>query len=107
MWLNNTVQDRESLQTMKFCSQCGAVHPTDFVTCPRDQTTLSTADDLQPGMIIRDKYSVLEKIGAGGMAAVYRVRRAHFDDIYAFKLVSKSLANATQFVTRFRSDAVM
>src|SRR5947209_12376037 len=92
---------------MKFCQQCGSVYPTDFLTCPRDQMTLSQADDLAVGMTMRDKYTVVEKLGAGGMATVYKVRRVPFNDIYALKLVNKALAADPLFVKRFRGEAVM
>jgi len=92
---------------MKYCQQCGSVYPTDFLTCPRDQSALSAADDIAIGMTLRDKYNVVEKIGAGGMATVYKVRRVPFNDIYALKLVNKVLAADPQFVKRFRAEAVM
>ena len=92
---------------MKFCQQCGSTYPTDFLTCPRDQTALSQADDIAIGMTLRDKYIVIEKLGAGGMASVYKVRRVPFNDIYALKLVNKGLAADPQFVKRFRAEAVM
>jgi serine/threonine protein kinase/cell division septation protein DedD len=58
-------------------------------------------------MVIREKYKVAEKLGAGGMATVYKVQRVAFNDTFALKLVNKSLAADDQFVKRFRAEAVM
>src|SRR5215470_13340097 len=92
---------------MKYCQTCGSVYPTNFLTCPKDQSTLSSADDLRPGMVIREKYKIIEKLGAGGMAVVYKVQRVAFNDFFALKLVNKNLAEDEQFVRRFRAEAVM
>jgi hypothetical protein len=42
--------------------------------CPTDNTRLLVAHELQPGMIIRNKYQIIERIGIGGMGLVYRGR---------------------------------
>jgi len=66
---------------MKLCPQCGISYPNDFQVCPRDQTALQLASDLVPGMEIRNKWIILNKIGAGGMASVYRVQHRAFGTI--------------------------
>jgi len=72
---------------MKFCDTCHSTYPTDFTSCPKDQTTLRLATELMQGMIIRDKYEIVGKIGAGGMATVYRARHLVFNEPRAIKLV--------------------
>ena len=39
-------------------------------------------------MVIRDKYQILEQIGSGGMATVYKVRHLPFNEIRAIKLIN-------------------
>src|SRR5205823_10386788 len=55
-------------KTVRYCPSCHSVFPSEFRTCPKDQTDLLTASELQPGMVLRGKYEILGKLGAGGMA---------------------------------------
>ncbi len=92
---------------MKYCNQCHATYPTDFTTCPKDQSALVATAELLPGMVLRGKYEVLEKIGAGGMATVYRVRHIHLKEDVAIKVVSSTLAGDSAFLERFQTEAVV
>jgi serine/threonine protein kinase len=92
---------------VKYCNNCHSAYPDDFTICPRDQGALRQASDLVPGMIIRGKYEILEKIGTGGMAAVYRARHLAFGEVVAIKLVGPKLAHDADFLKRFRTEAVV
>jgi len=92
---------------MKYCDTCRSAYPNDFSTCPRDQAPLRATADLVPGMVVRGKYEVLEKIGAGGMAAVYKVRHLAFGEIRALKVVAAKLCDDEGFLKRFRTEAVV
>jgi len=92
---------------MKYCDTCRSAYPNDFNTCPRDQAPLRATADLVPGMVVRGKYEVLEKIGAGGMASVYRVRHLAFGEIRAMKVVAAKLCDDEGFLKRFRTEAVV
>ena len=92
---------------MKYCDNCHSAYPDDFTICPRDQGALRYASELLPGVIIRGKYEILEKIGTGGMASVYRARHLAFGEIVAIKLVGPKLAHDTDFLKRFRTEAVV
>jgi serine/threonine protein kinase len=83
------------------------VFPNEFRTCPKDQTGLLTASELQPGMVLRGKYEILGKLGAGGMAAVYRARHLAFGEVRAIKVVNNRLADDEDFLRRFRNEAVV
>ncbi|HZR30131.1 MAG TPA: serine/threonine-protein kinase, partial [Terriglobales bacterium] len=60
-----------------------------------------------PGMIIRDKYEVLDKVGIGGMAAVYKARHLTFNEIRAIKVVNNKLLNDPDFLKRFKNEAII
>jgi serine/threonine protein kinase len=92
---------------MKFCDTCHAMYPTDFSSCPKDQTPLRLTTELMAGMVIRDKYEIVEKIGAGGMATVYRAKHLVFNELRAIKVVSSRMMEDANFLKRFRNEAVI
>jgi serine/threonine protein kinase len=92
---------------LKYCDNCHSAYPDDFTICPRDQGSLRYASELVPGVVIRGKYEILEKVGTGGMATVYRARHLAFGEIVAIKLVGPKLAHDADFLKRFRTEAVV
>jgi serine/threonine-protein kinase len=92
---------------MKYCETCHSIYPNELDSCPKDKESLRQANDLMPGMIIRDKYEVLEKIGIGGMAAVYKSRHLTFNEIRAIKVVSSKLLGDQDFLKRFKNEAII
>ncbi len=83
------------------------VYPSDLAACPVDNSSLRSTSELIQGLIIRGKYEILEKIGSGGMASVYRARHMHFDEIRALKVARSFLAEDETFVRRLRAEAVI
>jgi serine/threonine protein kinase len=92
---------------MKYCSACHKTYPADYNVCPADQTALRSAHELQPGMIIRNKYEILDRIGVGGMGVVYRARHLTFNEICAIKIVTDQIAGDSNFLQRFQKEAVV
>src|SRR5205085_8577147 len=92
---------------MKYCVSCRKSYPTEYETCPKDDTRLQTVYDCQPGMVIRNKYEILERIGIGGMASVYRARHVTFNELCAIKVVGNDLARDPSFLRRFETEAVI
>src|SRR5207302_7826832 len=92
---------------MKFCDKCHSTYPTEFATCPKDQSKLRVVSELQRGMELRGKYRIEEKIGEGGMATVYRAAHLHFKEDLAIKVVSSALTANQDFLNRFKREAVI
>lgn len=57
-----------------------------------------------PGDTIRE-YKILEKIGGGGMATVYKARHTFINQIVAIKIMKLSLISDPQFCERFIREA--
>src|SRR5713101_6776659 len=92
---------------MKYCETCHSIYPNELDSCPKDRESLRQVSDLMPGMIIRDKYEVMEKIGIGGMAAVYKARHLTFNEIRALKVVNNKLLSDPDFLKRFKNEAII
>jgi serine/threonine protein kinase len=92
---------------MKYCPACHKTYPADYYVCPADQTGLQSAHELQPGMIIRNKYEILGRIGIGGMGVVYRGRHLTFNEVCAIKIVNDAIAGDANFLQRFQTEAVV
>ena len=92
---------------MKYCPTCQKTYPADYNVCPADQTGLQSAHELQPGMIIRNKYQILERIGVGGMGVVYKVRHLTFNEVCAIKIVNDVISGDANFLQRFQKEAVV
>jgi serine/threonine protein kinase len=92
---------------MKYCPACLKTYPSDYNVCPADQTGLQNSNELQPGMIIRNKYQILDRIGVGGMGVVYRGKHLTFNELCAIKIVNDAIAGDANFLQRFQTEAVV
>ena len=92
---------------MKYCTSCQASYPMDYTACPKDQTPLQLLTDLMPGLVLRGKYEILEKLGQGGMGAVYKARHLAFGELRAIKFVGSHLLADERALARFRAEAVV
>jgi eukaryotic-like serine/threonine-protein kinase len=92
---------------MKYCDKCRSSYPNEFNVCPIDNSALRVTSELIPGMTIRDKYLILDKVGEGGMGAVYRARHLAFNEIRALKVVHQSFAEDRAFIKRFKTEAIV
>ena len=66
---------------------------------------LEPQSDPRVGLILDSKYELVERLGEGGMGAVYRARRLHIGDEVAVKLLSHDVTRDEQAIERFRREA--
>ena len=92
---------------MKTCPSCNSTHPDEYLLCPRDGTRLVVRGAWAEGTLVRGKYRILNKVGQGGMGAVYKALHVVFDEIRALKVISPELAQDQLFVRRFRQEAIL
>lgn len=57
------------------------------------------------GTIIGDRYEILEKVGSGGMADVFRAKCHRLNRYVAIKILKQDYSEDIKFVTKFRGEA--
>ncbi|MGE0354439.1 MAG: protein kinase [Gemmatimonadales bacterium] len=85
------------------CTSCGLdFAPTTPVRAIMDA---EVTDEALVREALGDEYEILEELGRGGMAIVYRAREIHLEREVAIKVLPFSFAFDTEFVTRFEREA--
>ncbi|MGC4070043.1 MAG: serine/threonine-protein kinase [Polyangiaceae bacterium] len=91
------------------CSSCGASLPLDAKFCPFDGNDLvgvgRRARDSLVGLVIDERYEVLQLLGEGGMGCVYRVRHRVLGRLFALKALRAELARDLVTAERFVQEA--
>ncbi len=57
------------------------------------------------GMVIGDRYEILEKIGTGGMSDVYKAKCHKLNRFVAIKVLKQEFSENANFVSKFRVEA--
>jgi serine/threonine protein kinase len=99
------------------CPQCGKLVPPDAPgglcpacllrqALPSDSPSASAglAPDEQELSRLFPQFTILERIGSGGMGWVYRVRQRGLDRLAALKIMAPALATDPAFVERFTRE---
>ncbi len=60
---------------------------------------------IQPGMILGDRYEIIELIGTGGMADVYKGKDHKLNRYVAIKVLKAEYSSNKNFVSKFRVEA--
>src|SRR4026208_130835 len=100
-----------------FCSRCGSEITGKSKFCPSCGLDLMATTPvhaiatgaLQEMDLVREalasEYEIIEELGRGGMARVYRARDRHLEREVAIKVLPFSLAFDAEFVERFQREA--
>ncbi len=86
---------------MKLCPHCDTGYPDSQTICPTHGGVLSEIRDLRPGMLIRNTYRIVRKLGQGGMGAVYLAQHTLMNEPQALKFLSSELSRDEAFTDRF------
>ncbi|MCR5509444.1 MAG: serine/threonine protein kinase, partial [Lachnospiraceae bacterium] len=57
------------------------------------------------GMMLGDRYEILEKIGTGGMSDVYKAKDHKLNRFIAVKVLKQEFSENNNFVNKFRTEA--
>jgi eukaryotic-like serine/threonine-protein kinase len=60
---------------------------------------------LKPGMVISDRYEIIDKVGSGGMADVYKAKDQRLNRFVAIKVLKPEYSSDKSFVNKFRGEA--
>src|SRR6185436_14159709 len=95
---------------MKYCPVCDQNYPNDDLeVCEVDGATLRLKkegkQDLSIGKIIKGRYRVIQKLGEGGMGAVYLAEQVAVSRKVALKWLHSDFAGDEEFIRRFRQEA--
>src|SRR5256885_6859884 len=92
-------------ESFKFCKTCG----TDLTaTIPLDAAKTAPPELSEVDLVrqeLREEYEILEELGRGGMAIVFRAKESQLDREVAIKVLPFSLAFDKEFVERFQREA--
>jgi serine/threonine-protein kinase len=107
-------------EKMKRCSQCNYEYDDNMRFCPRDGQNLAEGavkpavpvvkNNVQPpdsliGRTLGGRYQLTEKLGQGGMGAVYKAQHIKMNRVTAIKVLTTELAGNSEFVNRFEREA--
>ncbi|MDE6434292.1 MAG: Stk1 family PASTA domain-containing Ser/Thr kinase [Lachnospiraceae bacterium] len=59
----------------------------------------------ESGMIIQNRYEIIERVGSGGMSVVYKAKCHVLNRYVAMKVLKPEFADDTSFVNKFRIEA--
>lgn len=96
---------------MKKCAKCKAVCFDGASFCPACGGDLSAAavvgasEDPYRGMVIAEKYLLLDRIGEGGMGVVYKAEQTILGKSVAVKILHPHMVNDANAVARFHAEA--
>ena len=97
----------ELQESARFCSGCGLSSSSFGIPSGRAHAQAGDGARLDPllNQVLDGKYSILERLGTGGMGIVYRAQRVHIGDEVAVKVLHKQLVADTDMLERFRREA--
>ncbi len=98
-----------SKKSIKICPQCGKTYGKQIQVCPDDNATLTLAPAPDPmiGRVLAERYKLVEKIGEGGMGAIYKAVHTKMDRVCAIKLLTSLSTDSEAAVERFKREARM
>jgi serine/threonine-protein kinase len=91
----------------KICPDCNVSYDDSHKICPKCKSNLLTLQGKDPltGRLIEDRFTILEKLGTGGMGSVYMAKQHSLDKNVALKILHRELAEDLQSIKRFLREA--
>jgi eukaryotic-like serine/threonine-protein kinase len=97
---------------VRICPKCRNSVADDITSCPDDGRRTVTREELEAsgndpllGATLDERYTILGKLGAGGMGTVYRAEQAPLAREVALKVLRRELGRDPDTVARFTREA--
>jgi tetratricopeptide (TPR) repeat protein/predicted Ser/Thr protein kinase len=65
------------------------------------------AAGLHPGVVLADRYEIVQMLGEGGMGAVYKAKDRELDRLVAVKVIRPELAERPDILQRFKRELIL
>ena len=95
----------------KLCPYCGRQVKHTTVVCNHcgksllNSSSYETYNDTQVKIALAESFTILETIGRGGMATVYKANQRNLNRLVALKVVHHNLIHDIEFLNRFHREA--
>ena len=94
------------MSTDKYCPTCFKRFSEDASVCPDDGTPLVGSGETNlVGKVLDNRYTILDRVGGGGMGVVYRARQHVINRIVALKALRRDIVRDESAVKRFLTEA--
>ena len=101
-----------TMETTKFCAYCKEEIKVDAIKCRHCGSMLGGESVIVAGgsttsikIALASKYEILDEIGRGGMAVVYKAIQKNLERVVALKALPPTLIHDKAFLERFHREA--
>ncbi len=99
-------QNLNSSSRKKACVVCGEEFDSEVEVCPTDGTKLTTlSSGLAPGVMLGDRYEIIEPLADGGMGSVYKAKHKFMNRNVAVKTLQPFMMASGTALKRFQQEA--
>jgi serine/threonine protein kinase/tetratricopeptide (TPR) repeat protein len=97
----------DSDATQVFAEDSGTAAGGTGWSVPAKPTSSNASGELEPGMMLGERYEILKRLGEGGMGAVYKARDHELDRMVALKVIRPELAGHPDILRRFKQELIL
>jgi serine/threonine-protein kinase len=95
----------ENPDDTRFCGNCASpLRPSKKIPPSRTETFEAPVTELTRGSTLADRYEVIEDLGRGGMARVYKAFDKEIEEKVALKLLKPEIVADESTIKRFRNE---